>query len=398
MTRNPGETMAVSRLSAGVGVSTAADPRRAAAQAARAARDQAGAAVDAALVFASAEHAELGPEVLEEVAEALGTETLAGASVQGLLARDLEGEAGPALGVAALGGIDAEAFLVDGSAVEDGRAAAEIARRIDPQPGDLVVLLSDPEALGDGSPLAGLASALAPARLVGAGAVDAAGGAALQWAGLSTATGAVAGMRLRGAAPARIGITQSCLPTTGLMSVTRANGHWVQELDGRPALDVFREVARGPLARDLRRAAAFVMAALPVAGAAASDRELLEPGGYRVRNIVGFDTESGAIAVAHRLGRGDRMALAVREPEAARADLKRMLARIAEPAPRLALYFDCVARGSNLFGIEGLEGGYLCSALARSPVLGVLGSFEIGPIGGATELLTYTGVLAALDG
>lgn len=398
MTRNSGETVAVNRLSAGIGVSTESDPRRAAAAAARAARDAAGQAVDAAFVFASAEHAELGPEVLQEVAEALGTETLAGASVQGLLARDLESESGPALGVAALCGIEARPFLVDGSAVEDGRAGAEIARRIDPQPDDLVVLLPDPEALGDGSLLSGLASALAPACLVGVGAVDAAGGAALQWAGLSTATGAVAGMRLRGAAPPRIGITQACLPATGVMSVTRANGHWVQELDGRPALDVFREVARGPLSRDLRRAAAFVMAAVPVVGAAATDADTLEAGGYRVRNIVGFDTESGAIAVAHRLGPGDRMALAVREPEAARADLKRMLARIADPAPRLALYFDCVARGANLFGIEGLEGGYLCSALGRTPVLGVLGSFEIGPIGAATELLTYTGVLAALDG
>ncbi len=352
--------------------------------------------MDAAFVFASAEHAEMGPEVLEQVAEALGTDTLAGASVQGLLARDLESEGGPALGVAALCGIEAHPFLVDGSAVEDGRAGAEIARRVSPAPDDLVVLLPDPEALGDGSLLTNLTAALAPARLVGAGAVDAAGGAALQWAGLGMATGAVAGMLLRGAAPPRIGVTQSCLPATRVMSVTRSNGHWVQELDGRPALDVFREVARGPLSRDLRRAAAFVMAAVPAGDG--PDAGPLEAGSYRVRNVVGFDPASGAIAVAHRLGRGDRMALAVREPEAARADLKAMLARLADPAPRLALYFDCVARGANLFGIEGLEGGYLSAALGRSPVLGVLGSFEIGPIGGSTELLTYTGVLAALDG
>jgi small ligand-binding sensory domain FIST len=397
MTRDRSQTLPVDVLQAGIGVSTEGDPRRAAAQAARAARDAAGGAVGAALVFASPDHAELGPEVLEEVAEALGSETLAGASVQGLLARDLEAEGGPVLGVVALGGIDARPFLVDGSALEDGRGPDEIARRAQAREGDLVLLFADPDAMADGSLLPSLAEALAPAALVGAGAVDAGGGAALQWAGLSTATGAVSGMRLRGAAPPRIGVTQSCLPATCVMSVTRANGHWVQELDGRPALDVFREVARGPLAADLRRAAAFVMAALPASPA----DDALEAGRYRVRNVVGFDPESGAIALAQRLGPGDRMGLAVREPEAARADLKRMLARMADPAPRLALYFDCVARGAALFGIEGLEGGYLCSALGSSPVLGVLGSFEIGPVAGPAEppeLLTYTGVLAALDG
>jgi small ligand-binding sensory domain FIST len=185
-------------------------------------------------------------------------------------------------------------------------------------------------------------------------------------------------------------VAQSCLPATDLLRVTRARGHWIQELDGRPALQVFREVARDPLAVDLRRAARFVMAALP-----GEDR--LEPGSYAVRNIVGFDTEQEAFAVAERLAPGDALALAVREPEAARADLKRVVAGLAQPGPALALYFDCLARGAALFGHDGLEAGYLAAGLEPAPMLGVMGSLEIGPVAGRPELLTYTGVLALLD-
>jgi small ligand-binding sensory domain FIST len=48
--------------------------------------------------------------------------------------------------------------------------------------------------------------------------------------------------------------------------------------------------------------------------------------------------------------------------------------------------------------VSGLEAGYLERSLGPSPVAGLFGSCELGPIGGRTELLTYTAVLALLDG
>ena len=41
--------------------------------------------------------------------------------------------------------------------------------------------------------------------------------------------------------------------------------------------------------------------------------------------------------------------------------------------------------------------GFLSQALGSTPVAGMFGSCEIGPVGGRTELLTYTGVLALID-
>jgi small ligand-binding sensory domain FIST len=166
----------------------------------------------------------------------------------------------------------------------------------------------------------------------------------------------------------------------------------VLELDGRPALEVYRDAAREPLADDLRRAAAFVLAALP------RDAEApLAPGGYLVRNIAGFAPDANAFAIPVAIEKGDRIALVHREPETAREDLKVMLAGLGSEPPGLALYFDCCARGAGFFGVPGLESAYLDQALGGSPLAGMFGSCEIGPIAGRAELLTYTGVLALLD-
>jgi len=201
-------------------------------------------------------------------------------------------------------------------------------------------------------------------------------------------------MVLRADKPARIGVTQACRPVTGLLEVTRAQGNWIAELEGRPALEVYAEVARAPLAEDLRRAAASLLVALP-----RDEEDPLRPGGYLGRNVAGFSTEHGAFAIPEPVTQGMQIALATREPEAAREDLKAMLDGVGEGDAGLGLYFNCCARGASFFGVPGLEAAYLDRALGNTPLMGMFGSCEIGPIGTAdssTELLTYTGVLALI--
>lgn len=378
-------------LRAGIGVSTLDDVRAAAREAcAGALRRLGGPRAEAALVFATPEHGELARELLEAVAAGLGTRALAGASVHGLLAPGLESESGPAVGIAALAGAEARAFLLDDLHGDETRAGPELAARLGRPASDrdLVVLLTDPDGLSPEPLLAGLRRALCPATLVGLGAAAGPLGAPLQWAETSAATGALAALVVHGARPPRVGVTQACAPVSGPLTVTRTRGHWVLELDGRPALDVYREVAREPLACDLRRAARFLLVALPRAGT---------PGAFVARSVSGFDPASGAFALPDRLAPGDAIALALREPQGARADLKRMLAELSEPRPALALYLGCCGRAASLFGVPGLEAGYLASFLEPAPVLGVLGALEIGPVAGRPEVLTQAGVLAALD-
>ncbi len=382
-------------IRAGVGVSTATEGRAAGEEAAAAAL--AGLErVDAALLLAGPGYGETLPALLDAAVSVLGTEAVVGASAHGVIAAGQEHEGSAAVAVLALAGLETHPFLIADPSGDEAAACDEIAARIG-GPGraeDLVVLLPDPRTFAPQRLLPALAEALGPAQVVGAGAADPVAGTPRQWCGRALDSGGVAGIILRGTEPPRIGVTQACRPVTGLLTVTRARGHWVLELDGRPALDVYREAARGPLAEDLRRAAAFVLVALPVEESA----EGLEPGSYRVRHVVGFESEANVFALPEALPPGHRIAFAQREPESAREDLKAVLAKLGKRAPALGLYFNCCARGSSFFGVSGLEAAYLENAFGSAPLAGMFGSCEIGPIGGRTELLTYTGVLALLDG
>jgi small ligand-binding sensory domain FIST len=279
---------------------------------------------------------------------------------------------------------------------QESTVGAQIAARLPggPRPEDLIVLLPDPR-LDTSALVRGLHPALTPAQIVGAGAADPILGLPLQWLGADVESEGVAGVALRGSR-AQVGVTQACRPATELLTVTKSQGNWIAELDGRPALDVYREAARGRLADDLQRAAAFILVALPC-----DDEAPLAPGNYRVRHVVGFAPENSAFALPELMKRGQKIALAIREPDAARLDLKSMLAGLDGGAPALGLYFNCCARGAGFFGVEGLEAAYLENAFRNTPIAGMFGSCEIGPIGGGdqrrTELLTYTGVLALLQ-
>ena len=262
-------------------------------------------------------------------------------------------------------GLELHGFLLEDLAGHETRLGDEIAARLgEPRAEDLVVLLPDPQAVPLHALLAGARDALGPASIVGAGAAARDSGTALQWCGRDLAEGAVAGLVIRGKRPPRVAVTQACRPVSELLTVTRAQGHWILELDGRPALEVYRKVARGPLAEDLRRAAAFVLAALPRDPVAP-----LEPGGYLVRNVAGFALEEQALAIPEPVAVGDRIAFVQRDPNSAREDLKAMLASVRDPTRPSGSTSTAARRGSSFFGVPGLEAAYLEQSLAarRSP-------------------------------
>lgn len=382
-------------IRAGTGYSTARYGSTAALEAAQSAMESGGLSrVDAALVFATPHHVDELSKLLRMAGSALGTEAFIGGTSAGVFARGTEHEGGPAVAVLALEGLEARTFLFPDLRDEAALAGEEIAARLGGEATecDLALLIVDPYALDEQALLSGLHRELGAAKIAGAGAADAGSMSPTQWCGERAATGALAGLVLRTPSPARIGVTQSCRPVTELLTVTRVEGNWVLELDGRPALDLFAEVARGPLAADLQRAGSFVFVALP-----RNDEESLKRGSYMIRNVAGFSKESRAFALAQPLRRGDRVALALREPGGARQDLKQMLDGLGPQRPAAGIYFDCCARGAGFFGVDGLESAYLDSAFRGVPIAGMLGACEIGPLGGRTELLTYTGVLALLD-
>ena len=180
-------------------------------------------------------------------------------------------------------------------------------------------------------------------------------------------------------------LSQGCAPLGPAHEVTECAQNIAISLDGRPALEVLKEEIGEVLARDLRRLAGAVFAALPVEGSDRAD--------YVVRNLVGFDVQAGVVAIADELRQGQRLMFCRRDPEAAREDMGRMLSdlkRRAKGAPRGALYCSCVARGPNMFGPDSGELDAIRSALGEVPLAGFFGNGEFCH----NRLYTYTGVLA----
>lgn len=182
-------------------------------------------------------------------------------------------------------------------------------------------------------------------------------------------------------------LSQGCAPIGDVHHVDRAAENIIAEIDGRPALEVLKDDIGDVLARDLRRAAGYIHAALPVAGS--------DTGDYVVRNLIGFDEERGLIAIAAPVETGDPILFVSRDANAARADLTAMLEKLKSRAGgggnkiKGAHYISCIARGPNMFGGKNAELGLVRETLGDIPLVGMYANGEISN----DRLYSYTGVL-----
>jgi small ligand-binding sensory domain FIST len=181
------------------------------------------------------------------------------------------------------------------------------------------------------------------------------------------------------------GLSQGCAPIGPAHIATLAQKNVVMEIDGRPALDVFKEEIGEMLARNLERCANFIYAALPVGGS--------DTGDYLVRNLMGIDPNKGWIAIGDQISSGDGIMFTKRDRATAREDLVQMLERLKKRIARPiqgGLYFSCLSRGHNLFGEAGIELEILRDAIGDVPLAGFFANGEISH----RRLYGHTGVLA----
>ncbi|MEE8270673.1 MAG: FIST C-terminal domain-containing protein [Alphaproteobacteria bacterium] len=185
--------------------------------------------------------------------------------------------------------------------------------------------------------------------------------------------------------PVITGLSQGCSPIGPARLITAAHDNVIEEIDGRAALDVFKDDIGDLLAHDLRRTAGYIFAALPVTGS--------DTGDFLVRNVVGMGVDEGWLAIADIVSPGQRVMFTRRDRDSAVKDLGRMLAdvgrRLAKRRPRGALYVSCVARGPNLFGTESEELRQVGEALGDVPLAGFFANGEISH----DRLYGHTGVL-----
>lgn len=187
------------------------------------------------------------------------------------------------------------------------------------------------------------------------------------------------------AVPVAAALTQGCSPIGEIHRITACEENILIEIDGRPALDVFKEDIGDVLARNLQKVAGYIFAALPVSGS--------DTGDYLVRNLTGIDPEQGLIAIAEYVEPGDSIMFCRRDHDSAVEDMRRMLGDLrkrAGNAPiRGGLYYSCCARGPNQFGDNSEELGLIAEELGDIPLVGFFANGEISN----NRLYGYTGVL-----
>jgi small ligand-binding sensory domain FIST len=179
-------------------------------------------------------------------------------------------------------------------------------------------------------------------------------------------------------------LTQGCSPIGPKHVISTSQQNVIISLDGRPALDVFKEDIGEAGARDLNRLGGHIFAGLPIAGS--------DTGDYLVRNLVGIDPANKLVAIGEMVQPGSSVMFCRRDAKTANEDMARMLESIRKglySRPRGGIYYSCLGRGAGLFGPNSEELRLVRDTLGDFPLVGFFCNGEISH----NRLYGYTGVL-----
>jgi len=380
-------------IAAGTGLAVGGAADNAALEASLEAIERSGAArADLALVFVTADAHARAHEALHAVRRVTGAPVVLGCSGTGILTERREVEDGLAVAVLAVRceRLVATPFSFERQG-ERRELGAELAQQIGPTVAEGGCALVLPDATGCNPPalLGQLHDALGFVPVLGA---VAAGTPMFELYNTDAVEGALVGVALSGLAPV-IGVTQGCTPIGEPYVITHADANVIQRIGSRPALEMLSEAIRTNPDTEARVRHAGVFAGLAMDPA----KSPLERGDFLVRNLVGADQSSGALAVAERVRVGQTVQFQIRDAQASSADLRDMLdelaQRLAGRRPAFGCYFDCAGRGRGLFGVPDHDVTLIRERLGEFPLVGFFGNGEFAPIGRRNFFHNYTGAL-----
>ncbi|MEM6757046.1 MAG: FIST N-terminal domain-containing protein, partial [Planctomycetota bacterium] len=192
-------------------------------------------------------------------------------------------------------------------------------------------------------------------------------------------------------------VSQGCRPIGRPLIITKSKRHVVQELGGRNALIVVKELADalGDDEADLVRTQG-----LHVGRVVDEYKDRFGPGDFLIRGLVGLDSTAGYIAIGDPMVKvGQTIQFQVRDRAAAASDLELMLdsQRMHGPAAG-GLVFTCNGRGTRLFDSADHDAQRVKDALGGAVLGGALAAGEIGPVGGQSHVHGHAVCVAALRG
>jgi small ligand-binding sensory domain FIST len=118
-------------------------------------------------------------------------------------------------------------------------------------------------------------------------------------------------------------------------------------------------------------------------------------GDFLIRNLLGIDRASGALAVGAIPEERAVVQFHLRDARRAASDLRALLARYrmeSASQPAGALLISCQGRGRHLYGVPGHDSGLFAEHFPGVPLGGFFAAGEIGPVRGMTFVHGYTSV------
>jgi small ligand-binding sensory domain FIST len=358
-----------------------------------------GARPDLLVAFVSAHFADEYDRVPALVRNAAGSGLLLGCCAGGVIGggREVEDEPAFALAAASLPGVDIAPVYVDPQAIPElsDRSGWESLLRCTAKDAPSLVLLPDPFTIPVDRVLQGLDARFPDSRKVGGLASGARrpGGNRLYLGPNSYSAGAV-GVALTGNVVVDSVVAQGCRPIGDPMFVTACRENLLMGLDGRPPLEVLRDLYEqlSVADRDVFRYALFL-------GIVMNDRrERYGPGDFLIRNLVGVSEDPRGLVVGSALRENLVVQFHLRDRQTSQADLHAMLHRYAEDTkgrpPAGSLLFSCLGRGVHLYGEPDHDSNEFRKCVGEVPLGGFFCNGEIGPVQGRTFLHGYTSAFA----
>lgn len=370
-------------------------------------------APDLAFVFISAAFASEYSRLLPLLQAALPLTALIGCSGGGVLGvtpdaqvQEVEGSAALSLTLAYLPQVKVQPFHLSAAALPDldSPPAAWIDLiGVPPQDKPQFVLLASPLSAGVSELLQGLDFAYPGSVKVG-GLASVNGSSSGLFCNRDYHLDGIVGVALSGNIVMDAIVAQGCRPIGAAYRVAAAERNILTQLEPADADATDAATGETPLAilqtlfQDLNDAdRAMAQQSLFVGVAQSAFKQELEQGDFLIRNLLGVDPKSGAIAVGDRIRPGQRIQFHLRDAAASAEDLRMLLERYAQtqadrPAPVGALMFACMGRGQGLYQQPNFDSTLFAEYLGLTPLSGFFCNGEIGPVGDSTFLHGYTSV------
>ena len=200
------------------------------------------------------------------------------------------------------------------------------------------------------------------------------------------------GLALSGVSEFHAGVTQSCATLGEPMFVTETKDDLILSLDGKPALEVFTEVAKEFQFKNMEEAANQLLLSFPLV----PEKPVFTGEGAMARHVTGVDVTSQGITTSQIVHQGGVVSFAYRNHKSAEIDIRAMLTRLKnknDKLPSFGVYFNCSSRGEALYGRSNVDTQIIREILGEFPLIGFFGGYELAQMPQGVQLYTYTGVL-----